>query len=109
MTTATRPTDYQSARASASVHNNDDGNARRSVAKRPTQVDKLLIYLANNPGASARDIIDATGICKYTSRISDARDKGHTIACRKRDDGQDGYWIMPRRAAVVGEQQGMGL
>ena len=75
---------------------------------KPTQVDRLLIYLADNPGASSLDITLATSIVNVTGRVSDARKRGHAIDCRKRDDGLDGYWIMPRRV-TSGEQVGMAL
>lgn len=73
--------------------------------KKPTQVDRLLIFLANNPGASSLDITLATSIVNVTGRVSDARKAGHAIECRKRDDGVDGYVIVPRRAVTTGAQE----
>lgn len=74
-----------------------------------TQVDKLLAFIANNPGASSLDITLATRIVNVTGRVSDARLRGHNIACRPRDDGQPGYWIVPARVVTKGEQVGMAL
>lgn len=76
---------------------------------KPTQVDRLLIFLANNPGASSLDVTIATRIVNVTGRVSDARDRGHVIECRKRSDGVDGYWIMPKRSVDKGEQTAMAL
>jgi hypothetical protein len=76
---------------------------------KPTQVERLLAYLAANPGATGLEIVTTLAMPKYTSRISDARDQGHTIECRKRPDGRDGYWIVPRRVVTTGEQVGLAL
>jgi hypothetical protein len=73
-----------------------------------TQAEALLRHLTNEPGATSLEITLATGCVNVTGRVSDLRAKGHTIECRKRQDGQDGYFIVPRRAAPVpttGEQE----
>jgi hypothetical protein len=74
-----------------------------------TQAEALLRHLTNEPGATSLDITLATNIVNVTGRVSDLRKRGHVIECRKRDDGQDGYYIVPRRAVTQGEQVGMAL
>jgi hypothetical protein len=76
---------------------------------KPTQVERLLAYLAANPGATGLEIVTTLAMPKYTSRISDARDQGHTIECRKRADGKDGYWIVPRRVVTTGDALALEL
>jgi hypothetical protein len=76
---------------------------------KPTQVERLLAYLASHPGASSLEVTIATSIVNVTGRVSDARAGGHAIDCRKRPDGRDGYWIVPRRVVTTGEQVGLAL
>lgn len=64
------------------------------LRKPPTQVDRLVTYLRANPGATGLEIVRALAMPKYTGRISDARQQGHVIDCRKRHDGRDGYWLI---------------
>jgi hypothetical protein len=65
-----------------------------------TQAELLLRHLTNRPGATAMGLVTELGIPKYTSRISDLRAKGHVIECRKREDGELGYFIVPKRVAA---------
>jgi hypothetical protein len=58
-----------------------------------SQASRLLQYLRLNPGASSLEITMACGIVNVTGRVSDLRAVGVPVACRKRRDGRDGYWL----------------
>ena len=61
-----------------------------------TQTQALLRYLRNHPGATSLEITLATSLVNVTGRVSDARALGYTVECRKRSDGNRGYWIVER-------------
>lgn len=58
-----------------------------------TQTRLLLVYLRQNPGASSLEVTIDCGIVNVTGRVSDLRAAGHTVECRRRMDGRDGYWV----------------
>ena len=71
-----------------------------------TQTDRLIAYLRSHPGASAMQLITELRMPKYTSRISDARDRGVVIECR-RVDGINRYFVKEARPEpITGEQIG---
>jgi hypothetical protein len=61
--------------------------------RKPTQAERLLVWLRQNPGSSGMDIIVALRIPKYTSRISDLREAGHRIDCWTDKDGTARYTV----------------
>lgn len=69
-----------------------------------SQAERLLVYLAVNPGASSLEITLALGVVNVTGRVSDLRAAGNRVDCRKREDGRDGYWLVREP-----EQMGMAL
>lgn len=73
-----------------------------------TQVARLLDYLRTHPGASSLEITKALDIVNVTGRISDLRDQGHTIDCRK-ERGRDRYFLVQRSAVTTGVAVELGL
>ena len=74
-----------------------------------TQVDRLIHYLRHHPGASAMQLVTELRMPKYTSRISDARDRGVVIECRK-VEGVSRYFVKEARPEpITGVQTGMAL
>ena len=59
-----------------------------------TQADRILAHLQGNPGSSSWELTLATGTINTTGRISDLRQRGHVIECRKGSDGVDRYWLV---------------
>jgi hypothetical protein len=58
-----------------------------------TQTERLVRYLRLNPGATSLEVTMACGIVNVTGRVSDAREEGHLIDCRRGKDGRFHYWI----------------
>ena len=74
-----------------------------------TQTDRLIRYLRAHPGASSLDIIRDLSIVNTTGRISDARDRGVVIECRK-VEGVSRYFVKEARLEpITGVQTGMAL
>ena len=69
-----------------------------------TQVDRLIAYLHAHPGATAMQLVTELRMPKYTSRISDARQRGVVIECRK-VDGIARYFVNAPPAPLRGEQE----
>lgn len=59
-----------------------------------SQTERLLRYVRANPGATSLEITLATNLVNVTGRVSDARAAGFVVECRRRDDGNKGYWIV---------------
>lgn len=74
-----------------------------------TQVDRLVAYLRANPGATAMELIRELAMPKYTSRVSDARDRGINVVCVKGDDGLNRYYILEPLAPLTGTQTSLAL
>lgn len=72
----------------------------------PTQTQRVIGFIAANPGCTALDLMRGLDpfVANPRARISDARQQGHTIECRRRSDGVNGFWVVPRRIVDVGEQ-----
>ena len=66
-----------------------------------TQVDRLVAYLREHPGASSLDLVLELGILNTTGRISDARKEGHVVDCKK-VGGVFRYWLReaPRQLSI---------
>ena len=65
-----------------------------------TQVEVLVRYLREHPGATSLEITKATDIVNVTGRVSDARKRpGIDIDCRKRKDGRDAYYLTEGESA----------
>jgi hypothetical protein len=77
--------------------------------KKPTQAERLLLWLRQNPGSTGMDIVVALRIPKYTSRISDLRAAGYVVECWADDKGIDRYTVREPRPVTTGEQQAMSL
>ncbi len=59
-----------------------------------SQCDRMLVRLQK--GAATN--VELAGISlKYTSRITDLRQLGHTIECEKRKNGMSVYRLVPKR------------
>lgn len=64
------------------------------------QTDRLHRWLKANPGSSSLEITVATRIVNVTGRVSDLRAiPGIDVDCRKRPDGQQGYWLTEGESA----------
>jgi hypothetical protein len=59
-----------------------------------TQTDVLVRFLRSNPGASSLEITMACGIVNVTGRVSDARDAGHHVECKRGKDGRFRYFLV---------------
>ncbi len=63
-----------------------------------SQCDRMLARLQK--GAATN--VELAGISlKYTSRITDLRQLGHTIECEKRKNGMSVYRLVPKRDTPV--------
>lgn len=62
--------------------------------KPPTQTERLLTYLRQNPGISSLEITLALRIVNVTGRISDLRAAGHVIDCREDKTGTARYYLV---------------
>ena len=74
-----------------------------------TQVDRLVAYVRAHPGATAMQLVTELAMPKYTSRVSDARDRGINIVCLRGDDGLNHYFVLDplaRPAPLAGTQLG---
>lgn len=67
-----------------------------------SQVDRLLAYLRQNPGASSLEITMACGIVNVTGRISDLRARDIEVQCYRRSDGRDGYRVIDKAQLALG-------
>jgi hypothetical protein len=61
--------------------------------KQPTQAERLLVWLRQNPGSSSLDITLALRIVNVTGRVSDLRAAGHRIDCWTDKDGTARYTL----------------
>ena len=68
-----------------------------------THTDSLIRYLRSHPGASSLDIIRDLLIVNTTGRISDARERGVDIECRK-VEGVSRYFVVEKIEPIKGEQ-----
>ena len=57
-----------------------------------TQVARLVAYLREHPGATSMDLMRALNVVNTTGRISDARNDGYTIDCR-REGGRFRFYL----------------
>ncbi len=63
-----------------------------------SQCDRMLARLQKGPATN----VELAGISlKYTSRITDLRQLGHTIECEKRKNGMSVYRLVPKRDTPV--------
>ena len=70
-----------------------------------SQCDRMLARLQK--GAATN--IELAGISlKYTSRITDLRQLGHTIACEKKPNGVSVYRLVPRRDTPATQMEMFG-
>ena len=60
----------------------------------PTQTQRLLVWLRQNPGSSSLDITLALKIVNTTGRISDLRASGLRIDCREDKSGVARYYVI---------------
>lgn len=67
-----------------------------------TQAERLLVYLALNPGASSLEVTLACGIVNVTGRVSDLRAAGNPVECKRRTDGRLGYWLVNPAQGTLG-------
>lgn len=74
-----------------------------------SQVERLVQYIRDNPGASGLELVTRLALPKYTSRISDARAQGIDIECFLRSDGIRGYRIKEARPVTTGVGLELGL
>ncbi len=75
--------------------------------KKPTQSERLLVWLRQNPGASSLDITLALRIVNTTGRISDLRASGVVIDCVEDKSHVARYYVREQRPAPVtaGDQE----
>ena len=67
-----------------------------------SQCDRMLARLKVGPATN----VELSGISlKYTSRITDLRQLGHTIACEKRPGGLTLYMLVPKRDTTIEPSQ----
>lgn len=69
-----------------------------------TQAARLLLYLTLNPGATVMEMQLALHpfISNPRARLSDLRAAGNIIECRKRSDGQRGFYLVnPAQLALA--------
>ena len=66
-----------------------------------TQCARILAFLRANPGATTMELQLALRpfVSNPRARISDLRARGHTVECRRRVDGFEGFWV--REAAQM--------
>ncbi len=62
----------------------------------PTQCDRLLAWLRENPGSSSLEITMALRLVNVTVRVSDLRARGHVIECRRDDRHVDRYFVVDK-------------
>ncbi len=65
-----------------------------------SQTDRLIRYLRAHPGATPMQLVTDLRMPKYTSRISDARDRGVIIECRK-VEGVSRYYVREARPEPI--------
>lgn len=67
-----------------------------------TQTERLVRWLRANPGATSLEITQALAIVNVTGRISDARQAGYLVECKRRTDHRLAYWLVEREQGTLG-------
>jgi hypothetical protein len=71
--------------------------------KKPTQTERLLTWLRQNPGSSSLEVTIALRIVNVTGRVSDLRAAGHVIDCWTDKDGVARYTVKEPAPVTKGE------
>jgi hypothetical protein len=81
----------------------DAGTSSR-IGDGVTQAERVLVFLTINPGATVMELQLALRpfVSNPRARISDLRAAGNIVECRKRTDGQRGFWVLnPAQLALA--------